>query len=171
MEGSTPPQVLFDLPSDTDAAQQVVDACGLDLDGSATYDEDGEAPDDVRAAIGDALRATYGGWVEPWDLLPRRVEYTGRVEVTLVRVKDVYEDPAEQPVAPGPRLRLKATLTDALDEGQDGLPEYTLLSNTPGDINTLREELAELERRGEVYQPEPNHYRLADRTVEGDGGA
>lgn len=166
------PQIVFDLPSGGDAAQQVASACALDAHESETWGKhSGEAPDDVRAAIGDALRATYGGWVDPWTLLPRRVEYgPARVEVTMVREDEVYEDDTEQEVDEGPRQRLLATLREYHEGlGAPSVAEDDLLTETQGDRATLREELAVLEKRGEVYQPSANQYRITDAEVNGGG--
>lgn len=158
--------ITFHLPADTEAEQRVAATCDLTADGVRTWGpETGEAPDDVRGAIGDVLRATYGGWVNPWALLPRRVEYDGDLlEVVMLPITEGYENEAEIDVAEGPRKRLRRTLREYHEElGADQVKEDALLSETLGDRNTLREELAELERRGEVYQPHPNLYALTIR--------
>jgi len=158
------PQVMFDLPSGEDAAQRIASTCGLEQPGESTTwgKHSGEAPDDVRSAIYDALRAAYGGWVEAWELLPRRVEYSSaRLEVTLAPVTDVYSDEGEGPgVDDGPRQRLLATLDEYHEElGAHQVETEALLTETEGDEDTLREELERLEKEGEVYQPAPDVYR------------
>ncbi|AGM11780.1 hypothetical protein M201_gp03 [Haloarcula californiae tailed virus 2] len=154
------PQVVFDLPSGEDAAQRIASTCGLESGEATTWGKhSGEAPDDVRSAIGDALMAAYGGWVDPWALLPRRVDYdAARLEVTLAPVASAYEDEGEGPeVGDSPRQRLLGTLSEYHDElGADQVEREALLEETEGDEDTLREELERLEREGEVYQPAPD---------------
>lgn len=167
------PEVTFDLPSGEDAAQQVADACGLSPHESERWSKrGGEAPDDTRAAIHDALRYEYGGWVDGWQMLPRKVEYGGaRLEVTMVPEDDVYPEGEEPEVQENPRHRLLDTLREYHQElGANTVAEDDLLDETAGDRATLREELARLEQQGEVYQPTPNQYRITSAEVEGDGG-
>lgn len=154
------PEVTFDLPSGSDAAEKVRQAAGVEVRETQQWRKNDEAPDDVRAAIGDALRAAYGGWIQPWKLLPREVEYSpSRVKVTLVPYEETYEAEDEQAVGTGPRQRLLQTLREYHEElGAKTVAERDLLAETPGDTSTLREELARLERQGEVYQPDENWY-------------
>lgn len=166
------PTVVFDLPSGGDAAQRVAEAAGVFHRETETWGKhSGEAPDDVRAAIGDALRHEFGGWVDPWSLLPRRVEYgAARIEVEMVPESDVYPED-DQEVEKGPKQRLMETLNEYHHEKQaNTVAEDTLLAETVGDRDTLREELAALEQRGEVYQPQPNQYRVTSASLEGEHG-
>lgn len=163
------PQVTFDLPSGEAAAEHIRETLGLGNGEQVQWSKRNECPDDVRSALGDALRHEYGGWVNPWELLPREVRHDGaRVRVTLAPLQQEYEDDGPE-VQEGPRQRLLATLREYHHElGAHQVEEDALLEETPGDRATLREELAVLERQGEVYQPQPTVYRLTSASPEAD---
>lgn len=156
------PQVTFDLPSGEDAAQRIADTVGLEDGEYETWAQGGEAPDDVRSALYDALRHEFDHGIDAWSLLPRRVEWDGaRVTVTLAPVSTLYEDEGDGPqVDNGPRQRLLATLDEYHEElGANSVKRSDLLEETTGDVDTLREELERLEKKGEVYQPSESFYR------------
>jgi hypothetical protein len=154
-------RVRFDLPSGTDAAEKVTRSTNTDRKETTQYERNDECPDDVRAAVYDALKAAFGETLDVWALLPRKVAHGPRhVSVTLVPVTVVYLDEQEQTVADGPRQRLLATLDEYQQERQANMVAVqVLVAETEGDEATLHEELDRLERQGEVYQPEVGHYR------------
>ena len=157
------PQVTFDLPSGEDAAQRIADTVGLEDGEYETWAQGGEAPDDVRSALYDALRHEYDHGIDAWSLLPRRVEWDGaRVTVTLAPVSTLYDDEGDGPeVDPGPRQRVLRTLKEYHEQlGANEVATSDLLAETVGDVDTLREELERLETRGEVYQPSDGYWRV-----------
>lgn len=156
------PRATFDLPSGSDAAKRIAATAGVEDGEAATWQKNDEAPDDVRSALYDAIRAEFDGWGPDWELYPRRVEKDGaRLEVTFAPVVDVYSPEDELPeVQPGPRQRLLATLDEFHHELDANMVKRSdLLDETEGDVDTLLEELNRLEQEGEVYQPDESFYR------------
>lgn len=164
------PRVTFDLPSGSASAQRIASTAGLDQQETARWSKrEGEAPDDVRAAIEDALRVEYGGWVDVWPLLPRRVEYgPARLEVELAVVEDEYPDDGPE-VQPSPRQRLLETLRHYHEDlHANEVAVSDLLAETEGDVDTLRQELERLERQGFVYERTQGYVRRTP-SVESEG--
>jgi len=162
-------RATYELRSDTDAAEKVASSTNTSEGATTTWDEDGECPDDVRAAVYDALKAAFGGGLEVWELLPREVQHGSEyVRVTLVPLTEVYQAEQEVEVDDGPRKRLLATLREYHEElGADQVEREALLEETEGDEATLLEELERLEQQGEVYQPAPDTFRITSAQVEG----
>lgn len=163
MASTYAPEVTFDLPSGSDEAQEVRRAVGLRDSESETWGKhSGECPDDLRSTIGHAVASAYDGCIDPWLLVPRRVEYDGaRVRVKFAVESDVYPPGEEPDVADSPEQRVLETLREYHEElHANEVATQDLLDETAGEQATLRQALAELERRGEVYQPDPEHYRI-----------
>jgi hypothetical protein len=164
--GGSGARVRFDLPSGTPAAEEISEVTNTGPGQSIRYGKGDECPDDVRAAVYDAIKTAFGNNLNLWYLLPREVVYTPEyVAVTMVPVNSAYASEPDMEVQGGPRQRLLATLSEYHANGTDVVAVADVLANTMGDVATLRRELERLEQRGAVYQPTTGCYR---RTEAGD---
>lgn len=169
MAATYAPEVTFDLPSGSDEAQEIRRAVGLQASESETWGKhSGECPDDLRSTIGHAVAKATDGCLDPWLLVPRRVEYDGaRVHVMFAVESDVYPPGEQAEVQKSPEQRVLAAIREYHHElGADEVAGDDIVQETQGEEATLRSALAVLERRGEVYQPTEGFYRIT-----GGGGS